>query len=84
MEDRVRFIHEVSQSLAKFYDKSNDLSDLMAGTILGVIMADKIMSGEFDTKGEVAENIALAIIAAVTLAEALPENALDSIDKMFS
>ena len=84
MEDRVKFIHEVSQSLAKFHDESDDLSDIMTGTILGVCMADKIVSGEFDTKGADAENIALAIIAAVTLAEALPENALDGLDRMLS
>lgn len=84
MEDRVQFIHDVAKCLAKFYGEPDDLSDIMSGAILGVIMADNIVSGEFDTKGEDADNIALTIIASVTLAEALPEKAFTIIDKMSS
>lgn len=84
MEDKVKFLHEVCNSLAKFHDESDDLTDVMCGAILGVALADNIVSGEFDTKGEKAENIALAIIAAITLAESMPVSSLESINKMFS
>ena len=85
MEDRVQKLHEIKQCLSKAYKEScDDLSDLVAGAIIGFAMADGIVSGEVDLGEFPAENQALAFIAAITLVEVMPSSALDNIGKMFS
>lgn len=85
MEDRVQKLHEIRACLKKFNNESSDeLSDFVNGTIVGIAIADGIVSGEIDVIDKSADENALGIIAAVTLIESLPVSSLENIEKMFS
>lgn len=85
MEERVQKLHEIRACLKKFNNENSDeLSDLVNGTIVGIAIADGIVSGEIDVIDKSADKNALGIIAAVTLIESLPSSNLESIEKMFS
>lgn len=85
MEERVQKLHEIRACLKKFNNENSDeLSDLVNGTIVGIAIADGIVSGEIDVIDKSADENALGIIAAVTLIESLPSSTFESIEKMFS
>lgn len=85
MDDRVQKLHEIMSCLKKFNNESVDeFSDFVNGTIIGIAIADSIVSGEIDVIDKSADENALGIIAAVTLIELLPNSTLESIEKMFS
>ena len=85
MEDRVQELHEISACLSKLLnDGCKDFSDLVSGAIIGIAIADSIVSGEIDISDKSANENALGVITAVTLIESLPSSALEYIEKMFS
>ena len=85
MEEKIEMLHDIRKCLKKFNsDSGDDFSDLMNGAIIGFGIADAIVSGDISVSDKSAEENALGIVASITLIEALPVSALDSIDKMFS
>lgn len=85
MEDRVKKLHEILDCLKKFnHANSEELSDLVNGTIIGIAIADGIVSGEIDISDKSADENALGIIASVTIIESMPRSVLENIEKMFS
>lgn len=84
MEDRVQKLHEIRACLSKLLNEScEELSDLVNGTIVGIGIADDIVSGKISVSDMSADENALGIITAVTIVESLPSSALESIEKMF-
>lgn len=85
MDDKKEMLRGIKDCLNQFNSENgDDLSDLVNGVIVGFAIAEGIVSGRTDTSGKSAEENALGIIAAITLVEAMPDSALDSIGKMFS
>ena len=86
MKDKVELLHRVREELERLVDESGSgFGDLITGIILGVGIADKIVSGEIfaDTEND-PEKCALCIVTAIALVDVMPEPSLERIEKALS